>query len=253
MTSKKKQPNTPVALITGGAKRVGKIIAETLAEAGYSLVVHTHRSLEQAEETATELRDQGTETLVVQADVTKETEVKRMFAECSDRFGRLDALVTTASIWRSIPLHEVTAKQVRESFEVNTLGTFLCVQHGGLMMAKQETGGGIVTIGDWAIERPYVDHAAYFIAKGAISTLTKAMAVELATRNPKVRVNCLHPGPVMLPPDLSEEDAAERKEATLLKKADEPRWLAEAALALLKNEFITGACLPVDAGKTIHS
>jgi pteridine reductase len=111
----------------------------------------------------------------------------------------------------------------------------------------------IVTLGDWAIERPYLEHAAYFISKGAIPTLTRTMAVELATRNPRVRVNCILPGPVMLPPDLpaAERDAAIR--ATLVQREGRPENVALAVLHFIDNDFVTGACLPVDGGRTIFA
>ena len=83
-------------------------------------------------------------------------------------FGRLDVLVTAAAVWERKPLEEFTAADVRRQFEINTLGTLLCCRRGGLIMAGQPEGGAIVTIGDWAVARPYPDYAAYFASKGAI-------------------------------------------------------------------------------------
>ena len=82
-------------------------------------------------------------------------------------------LVTAAAIWQSKPLEEVTADDVRRHFEINALGTFLCCRRAGLIMVKQPEGGAIVTIGDWAVERPYPHYAAYFPSKGAIPTMTR--------------------------------------------------------------------------------
>jgi pteridine reductase len=122
-----------------------------------------------------------------------------------------------------------------------------------MIMAQQPEGGAIVTIGDWSIERPGMNHVAYYLAKGAIPTLTRALAVELAARNPKVRVNCVHPGPVMFPPSLPDERREEIRQATLLKMADQPEWAAQAVKFLIANKFITGVCLPVDAGRSIYA
>jgi pteridine reductase len=120
-------------------------------------------------------------------------------------------------------------------------------------MANQESGGVVVTIGDWSVERPYLDHAAYFISKGAIPTLTRMMALELAARNPRVRVNCIHPGPVMAPPGLNEQQLQERIDATLVKQADDPETMVRSVLYFIENSFVTGVCLPVDGGRSIYS
>ncbi|MFM9066680.1 MAG: SDR family oxidoreductase, partial [Planctomycetota bacterium] len=111
----------------------------------------------------------------------------------------------------------------------------------------------IVTIGDWATVRPYRDYAAYFASKGSIPTITRTMASELAARNPQVRVNCIMPGPVMLPDDLSAAERAEAIAGTLVKREGSPRHIALAALHFIDNDFVTGAVLPVDGGRSIHS
>ena len=121
------------------------------------------------------------------------------------------------------------------------------------MMVGQESGGAIVTIGDWSILRPYADHAAYFVAKGAIPTLTHVMALELARRNPKVRVNCIHPGPVMEPPGLDADEREARVQATLVKQADDPQAVVRSVQYLIENTFVTGVCLPVDGGRSIYA
>ena len=118
-------------------------------------------------------------------------------------------------------------------------------------MAAQPSGGSIITVGDWSVERPYKDYLAYFISKGAIPTMTRALAVDLADRNPKVRVNCIHPGPVLFPEGLSEAERQQIIDATLLKQANCPEAVHQAVQFFIENEFITGVCLPVDAGRTI--
>ena len=111
----------------------------------------------------------------------------------------------------------------------------------------------IVNIGDWAEVRPYPDYAAYFPSKGGVTTLTRCLAVELGTRNPRVRVNCVLPGPVMLPPDLPEAERNEAINATLVKREGSPEHVAKAVLAFVQNDFVTGACLPVDGGRTVYA
>jgi pteridine reductase len=244
--------NTKVALITGsGKRRVGNAVAEALAERGYAIALHYNRSAEDAEQSVSLLRKKGVHAEAFQADVSQEDEVERLFVDVEKSFGRLDVLVTAAAIWQSKPLEEVTADDVRRHFEINTLGTFLCCQRAGLIMVKQPEGGAIVTIGDWAVERPYPHYAAYFPSKGAIPTMTRTFAVELARRNPAVRVNCILPGPVMLPEDLAEHEVKGAIAGTLLKRAGRPENIAHAVLFLAENDYVTGVCLPVDGGRTI--
>lgn len=243
-----------VALITGsGKKRVGRFVAAALAERGYNLVVHYHTSAAEAEEAATVFRQQGIEALALSANLTEETEVRKLFQQTLRHLGRMDVLVHCAGLWGKGKLEEVSAEDVSRNFQVNVLSTFLCAREAGLMMARQPEGGCIVTLGDWAVVRPYLDHAAYFASKGAIPTLTRCLAVELASRNPRVRVNCIEPGPVLFPPDLPEPERHEAIESTLVQREGSPDHVARAVLALIDNDFITGVSLPVDGGRTIFA
>ncbi len=241
-----------VALVTGSGKhRVGNVVARALAERGFSIALHYNRSADEAQATVDELRASGTETEAFQANVADEDQVGRMFAQLRERFGRLDAAITAAAIWQPKPLDAVTAADVRRHFEINALGTFLCCQHAGRIMADQPEGGAIVTIGDWAVERPYRNYAAYFPSKGAIPAMTRSLAVELAHRNPNIRVNAILPGPVMLPEDLSEHERREVVAGTLVKRLGTPEHVAATVLFLVENDFVTGVCIPVDGGRTI--
>ncbi|HYV39019.1 MAG TPA: SDR family oxidoreductase [Gemmataceae bacterium] len=248
--------NTPskVALVTGsGKRRVGAHVAEALAQKGYALVIHFRGSAADAAESVANYQRQGTPALAIQADLGDENAVKAMIAQTMSHFGRVDVLVNTAAVWKPQQLENVTAADVRRFFETNTLGTFLCCQHAGLAMVKQTDGGCIVNFADWAIERPYLHYAAYFPSKGAIPTLTRTFAVELASRNPRVRVNCILPGPVMLPPDLPEAERRQAIAGTLVKREGTPQHIANAVLFLVENDFVTGVCLPVDGGRTISN
>jgi pteridine reductase len=250
------EPNPPrrVALVTGsGKKRVGWYVADALAERGYAIAVHYRTSVVEAAETAEYLRGKGVETMSFLADLTIESAVRGLVQAVLERFGRIDVLVHCAAIWESKRLEEITAADVRRHFDINLLGTFLCNQSVGLAMVHQPEGGCIVNLGDWAEARPYPNYAAYFATKGAIPTLTRCLAVELGTRNPRVRVNAVLPGPVMLPADLPDDERLEAIHATLVQRAGRPENVAQAVLALVENDFITGACLPVDGGRTIYA
>lgn len=245
--------SSPVALVTGGGRRVGHGITLALAQRGYRLVIHANASLEAAEKTARELTAQGCQAIALVADLRDQAATRAMVGKAVEHFGRIDALVNNAAIWSAKPLEEVTPDDVRENFEVNLLGTFVCCQEVGLIMARQPQGGAIVNVGDWAIERPYRDHAAYFAAKGSIPTLTRTFAVELGLRNPRVRVNAVLPGPVLMPEGTPAAEQRAIVDATLVKREGTVEELARAITFLLENSFITGVCLPVDGGRTIYA
>ena len=243
-----------VALVTGsGKERIGRHVADLLVARNYQLIVHYHTSASDAEEAVSAYREQGVQALAMQADLTNEAEVYGLFQAAVSHFGRLDVFVHAVGLWGKGKLEDVTGHDVRRNFEVNVLSTFLCARAAGLTMVRQPEGGCIITLGDWAVVRPYVDHAAYFASKGAIPTLTRCLAVELGTRNPRVRVNCIEPGPVMLPPDLPEAERREAIASTLAQHEGSPDHVARAVLALVDNDFITGASLPVDGGRSIFA
>jgi len=242
------------ALVTGaGKRRVGSFVADALAKRGFALAIHYRSSATEANEAVARFRDQGVEAESFRADLSDEEAVRGLVQNVIARFGRIDVLVNCAAAWKSKRFEDATAADVRGFFETNTLGTFLACQHVGLAMTKQSEGGSIITFGDWASIRPYINYAAYFPSKGAIPTLTRTMAVELGTRNPKVRVNCILPGPVLLPPDLPVEEREQAVNATLVKREGSPQNIALAVLHFIENDFITGACLPVDGGRTVYA
>jgi len=241
-----------VALVTGsGRRRVGNAVARRLAQRGFAVALHYHRSAAEAAETVRQLEATGATAVALQADVAREEEVTRLVGDVHAVFGRIDVLVTAAAIWEPKPLGQITADDVRRHFDVNALGTFLCCQRVGLVMANQPEGGAIVTIGDWATARPYVGYAAYFPSKGAVEALTRSLAVELAGLNPNVRVNAVLPGPVMLPADMAPAERRAAVAGTLVRREGSPEHVADAVLFLVENDFVTGVCLPVDGGRTV--
>ena len=188
-----------------------------------------------------------------QADLASEQGATRLVQQALSHFGRLDVLVNCAAIWHGKKLEETTAADLRSFFDTNTLGTFICSQQAGLAMTRQPEGGSIITVGDWATARPYVNYAAYMVSKGAIPALMRCLAVELGSRNPSVRVNCILPGPVMLPTDLPEAERRQALDATLLKREGRPENMVQAVLFLIDNDYVTGICLPVDGGRGIFA
>ena len=243
-----------VALVIGsGKKRIGRHVAEALARQMYAIAVHYRASAKEAAQTVEHLRGRGVEAVALQADLADEKAVSGLFRAVWDHFGRLDVLVNCAAVYQAKRLEEVTAADVRRNFEANVLATFLCAQQAGLAMVRQPEGGCIVNFGDWAEARPYLNYVPYFATKGAIPTLTRCLAVELGTRNPRVRVNCILPGPVLFPPDMPEPERAEAIRSTLVQREGKPENVVQAVLFFLQNEFVTGVCLPMDGGRTIYA
>lgn len=241
-----------IALVTGsGKQRVGWHVAHALGLKGHSICIHYRTSDVEAKQSAELLKKAGIEATIFQADLALESDVEKMFHEIKAKFGRLDVLVNCASIWERKDLLEISAKDVSRHFEANILATFLPSRLAGLLMIAQPEGGNIITIGDWAQVRPYLGYSAYFATKGAIPTLTRSLAVELGTKNPKVRVNCILPGPVMLPLDLPIQERQEAINATLVRSEGSPEDISRAVLFLIQSEFVTGIELPVDGGRSL--
>lgn len=241
-----------VALITGSGKpRIGRCIAEALGTRGYAVVLHYRNSKHEAEEAVADFQARGISAVAFPGDLADESAARALVHAARDQWGRLDVLVNCASIWQSKRLEDVTADDVRTHFEANVLSTFLCSREAGLLMVGQKEGGCIINFGDWAEIRPYPHYSAYFATKGGIPTLTRCLAVELGIRNPRVRVNCILPGPVLLPPDLPQDERNAAIAATLVQREGEPDNVAQAVLAMIDNDFVTGACLPVDGGRSI--
>jgi NAD(P)-dependent dehydrogenase (short-subunit alcohol dehydrogenase family) len=235
----------PVALVTGShAVRVGRVVADRLTRLGCEVILHAHRR--------PETDDSDRRRLLVGA-VEDEAQVGRWVEQILRWHDRLDIVVNCAAIWSPLPLESIAAEHLRRNFEVNTLGTFLLSKIAGLQMVKQPSGGGIVNLGDWATTRPYLDHAAYFPSKGAIPTLTRSLAVELGYRNPRVRVNAVLPGPVLLGQNVTEEERLALVDSTVVKRIGSASHVAHAVQFLLENDYVTGVCVPVDGGRRIFA
>lgn len=244
----------PVAVITGsGADRLGKAVATRFAARGYRVALHANRSLDSARETADGLRADGIDAEAFAADLADAQQIAAFHDAVLQRFGRVDVLVNCAAIWESKKLEDVESSDVRRHFEINALGTFLCCRAFGLTMVAQPTGGGIVNFGDWAVARPYSDYAAYFPSKGAVVAMTRSLAVELASRNPRVRVNAVLPGPTLLPDDADDDLRQSVIRQSLLKREGTPNDVADAVVFLAEGPFLTGVSLPVDGGRSIYA
>lgn len=243
----------PVAVVTGSAKRVGKVVAEHLADHGYRIAVHANSSIDEAEAFAQQLAGQGVEAKAFQADLADEAEIESLFDRIHWYFGRIDVLVNSASVFFPTPLDALNGDSIQTLFQANTFAVLQCSRWAGLRMIEQPTGGAIVNIADWSVERPATGYSAYIASKGAVVTLTRSLAVDLAARNPAVRVSAVLPGQVLLPPDSSDAKRQAAIDATLVKRLGEPEDVAQAVRFLVESPFVTGVCLPVDGGRSVFS
>ncbi len=237
-----------VALVTGSAKRIGRAVANALADRGVHQAVHYRTSKAEAEDAVELFRVLGVEAESFQADLSHVNEAEALASEVLKRFGRLDILVNNASVFFPSPLGEVTDLQWDTLINTNLKGPFFLAQKVGLAM-KAAVGGTIINIGDWAAERPYTGYLPYCISKAGVVAMTKGLAKALA---PEVRVNCINPGPVMLPEDLSEAEKEEVMRKTPLQRTGSPADIANAVVFLCEGtDFMTGAVITVDGGRAV--
>jgi len=235
------------ALVTGGGVRVGKAITLALAQAGANVVVNYSRSAQEAEETAVVARTLGVGALPVMADISDPEQVARMVAQASERFGGVDVLVNSASLWAktSIPTTDVT--QWRRIIGIALDGAFYCSNAiAPHMLAKGE--GAIVNIVDLSAWQPFPNYAAHSVAKAGLLALTRQLAVELA---PAVRVNAVAPGPVLPPPEYTPAMIEHTASKTLLGRWGTPADISQAVLFLLQADYVNGDCLIVDGGERL--
>ncbi len=179
-----------VAIVTGASKGIGAAIAKGLAEAGAAVAVNYGSDKEGAERTVNEIVAKGGRAVAIRADMSKAPDVEHLFAETGKALGRPSVLVNNAGIFEFGPVESITEAQFHRHFDVNVLGTILAVQQAVKHFPKE--GGSIVNISSIASESPVPNSSLYGASKGAVDTLTLALAKELGPR--KIRVNMVAPG-----------------------------------------------------------
>ncbi len=236
-----------VALVTGGAIRVGKAISLELAAAGADIVVNYNSSAGPAEETVAEIQKLGRRAIAQQADVSQGDQVQRLIDRAVSELGRLDVLVNSASVWRRTPWAELDEAEWDRQIAVDLKGPFLCARAAAPHLAAHGDGA-IVNIVDLSAFAPFPNFLPHSVAKAGLLNMTYSLAMELA---PAVRVNAIAPGPVLPPPDYTEQQLAASARRTLLKRWGTPEDVARAVRYLVEAEYVTGAVLPVDGGERL--
>lgn len=238
-----------VALVTGSGHRLGRALAVALAEAGMHVAVHFHEAADAAEETARLIRTAGASAEIFTADLRVPGEPERLVHAAARAFGGggLDVLVNSAAVMRRTPIGEVTVEEWDEMFALNVRAVFFASQAAASVM--QEKGGAIVNIADLAAFETWPGYIPHGITKAGVVQLTRALARVLA---PKIRVNAVAPGTVLLPDDWGEAEAERLASTTPLGHLGSPADVTEAVLYLLRADYVTGETLIVDGGRHVR-
>ncbi len=236
-----------VCLVTGGGRRVGRAIALALGQRGARVALHYHRSDADARTTVSELEALGTDARAFAADLGAPDAPAALVRDVHASFGAFDVLINSAAVMHRTPLGDVTTAAWDAMFAVNLRAPFFCAQAASIAMG--ERGGAIVNIADLAAFESWPAYIPHGISKAGIVQMTRALARALA---PRVRVNAVAPGAVLLPDDWDAASARRLAETTPMGRLGSPTDVSSAVLFLLEAEFITGETIIVDGGRHVR-
>ena len=239
-----------VVLITGG-KRIGAVVATTLAKAGADVALVYNRSRAAADDTASAVRELGRKAVSVRADVSSEQDCAQAVDATVARLGRLDILINMASLYGSKPFDQLSAADWDRQMSVDLRATFLLSRAAAIVM-KRVGGGRIINFADWVVAsgRPrYPGFLPYYVAKAGVKALTEALALELAAD--QILVNAIAPGPILAPPGMSEKESASVVRNTPLGRWGGEAEIAKAVMFLVQSDFVTGETIRVDGGRHV--
>ncbi|WP_193215069.1 SDR family NAD(P)-dependent oxidoreductase [Luteolibacter marinus] len=240
-----------VAVVTGASKGIGASIAKHLAAEGAAVVVNYASSREGADRTVEAINGAGGKAIAVQANLAKEEEVSRLFAETQTAFGQVDILVNNAGIYGFAPLEEINAGHFHQHFDLNVLGLLLATQKAVALFP--ESGGSVINISSVVSTSAFPGSAVYSATKGAVDAITRVLAAELGPRG--IRVNAINPGMVETEgthaAGIAESEMQSQVEAaTPLGRTGQPQDIAGAAVFLASDEssWISGETLRIAGG-----
>lgn len=238
-------------IILTGARRIGQTVAEELAKKGANLAITYRNSKAESEATCQACQALGVKVEPFMADLSKEEDIKKLVSDVKEKFGRIDGLVHMAAPYPRSQMGKITMDEIDNTFRSIVGSSILLGQEVSKVLLENEgeVKGKIIFFTDWsALRNPFEGYLVYNAAKSAIIGLTKALARELM---PSVTVNSIAPGPIMRPPDLTEEEDRTTLERTPLKRWGGALSIAQAVIFLLEDDFVTGVDLPVDGGRSI--
>jgi len=240
-----------VAVVTGASKGIGAAIAEHLAAEGAAVVVNYASSKSGAESVVKRINEDGGKAVAIQADVSKAGDIKRLFAETDNAFGKLDVLVNNAGVFEFLPLEAITPEHFHKQFDLNVLGLLLTTQEAVKHMGE---GGSIINISSIVGRMPISPASVYSATKAAVDAITVTLSQELGPK--KIRVNSLNPGMVetegLQTAGFAESDFRKTLEAqTPLGRIAQPDDIARAAVFFASDSagWVTGQSLILSGGQ----
>jgi NAD(P)-dependent dehydrogenase (short-subunit alcohol dehydrogenase family) len=236
-----------VALVTGGAVRVGRAISLALAGGGMRVVVHYNSSSGDADALVEEIRRGGGDAAAIAADLSRTDEVRRLADEAPRAFGAIDVLVNNASVFPPQRLEDTDEALWDHTMAVNLRAPFFLIRH--LAPTLRERRGAVVNLCDLAGIQPWAAYAAHAVAKAGLVHLTKVAARSLA---PEVRVNGIAPGAVLPPASMTQDELDALARTTPLRRLGSPDDVVRAVLYLLHADYVTGEILVVDGGRMLR-
>lgn len=234
-----------VALVTGGAKRIGRAIVEGLANAGYAVAIHYRHSADEAGHLASSLRKAGTQAVALDADLADSIAVASLIPRAMAALGPVTLLVNSASLFEPDDIAQLDVALWDETFAINLRAPMLLARDVARNL-PEGASGAIVNVIDQRVLRPNPQFFSYTLTKSALATATRTMAQALA---PRIRVNGVAPGPTCAGYRQTTEDFARQSAATLLGQGSAPAHIVEAVLYLAQAASVTGQVLAVDCGQ----
>lgn len=234
----------PLALVTGGAHRLGRAIAIGLAQKGYAIFLHYFRAQDEAYQTASELEALGTEVFIRQADLTEENALVSLFSEIDALHHPFQVLINSAAVMCRGDVRELNFADWNATMDLNLWVPLRCSQEAARKMEK----GLIVNVTDMGTQKTWSGFPSYAVSKSALESLTRVLARSLA---PNIRVNAVAPGFVIPSQDVSAENWARLIKRVPLERPARPEEIASAVGFLVDNEYITGQTIVVDGGYSL--
>jgi 3-oxoacyl-[acyl-carrier protein] reductase len=240
---------TPVALITGSGRRLGRKIASALAQSGFDIVINYNESRSGASHCRAEIENMGRRCITVKADIRDSLAVKNLVRQTVKTFGKIDLLVNNAAIFPpNCDFTKISEKSWDAVIDTNLKATFLCSQEAAKRMLKQKSGR-IVNIASLGGLQAWTKHTAYSVSKAGVVMLTRIMAKALA---PNILVNAIAPGTIIIPNEESGYRHFPNVEKIPLKKYGKPSDITDLIVFLAtKSDYITGQIFSADGGTSI--